>query len=172
MPQNDLAHGERLPDLQMPPFEPRPESLLAEYAERIDAGDFDGVGRLFADAVITDPTGAVVARGERGVADLFANTTRRFEDGTRKTKHVTTNSIVELSDDGRQAAVRSYFVVLQKVGEGPLQPIVAGRYHDQLELVDGPWAFRERRMLPEMFGDVSNHLLFDPSQLVAPDDPA
>jgi ketosteroid isomerase-like protein len=156
----------------MPPFDPRPESLLAEYAERIDAGDFEGVGRLFAEAVITDRTGSVVARGEQGVAGLFAATTRRFADGTPKTKHVTTNSIVEVSDDGRQAAVRSYFVVLQKVDDGPLQPIAAGRYHDQLELTDGRWAFRERCMLPEMFGDVSNHLLFDPSQLVDPGEPA
>jgi hypothetical protein len=39
-------------------------------------------------------------------------------------------------------------------------------------LVDGRWGFRKRRMIPEMFGDVSNHLLFDPSQLVAPDEPA
>jgi ketosteroid isomerase-like protein len=156
----------------MPIPDPRPESLLFEYAERIDAGDFDAVGRLFADAVITDPSGAVVARGEQAAAELFAATTRRFADGTPKTKHLTTNSIVELSDDGRRASVRSYFVVLQKVDGSPLQPIVAGRYHDQLELIGGRWRFRERCMLPEMFGDVSNHLLFDPSHLVDPGDSA
>jgi hypothetical protein len=142
---------------------------LATYAERIDAGDFDGVGELFARGVVADADGVELARGARAVTRLFESTTRRFPDGTPKTKHLTTNSIVELSEDGSTARVRSYFVVFQKVDAGPLQPIAAGRYHDQLERVDGSWEFRERRMVPEMFGDVSNHLLFDPSTLTERD---
>lgn len=142
-----------------------PEALLATYAERIDAGDFDGVGELFAAGVIADGDGTELARGARAVTRLFEATTRRFPDGTPKTKHLTTNSIVELAADGTTALVRSYFVVFQKVDDGPLQPIAAGRYHDRLEQVDGGWEFRERRMLPEVFGDVSNHLLFDPTTL-------
>lgn len=142
-----------------------PEALLATYAERIDAGDFDGVGELFAAGVIADADGNALARGAGAVTRLFEATTRRFPDGTPKTKHLTTNSIVEPAADGATARVRSYFVVLQKVDDGPLQPIAAGRYHDHLEQVDGGWEFRERRMLPEMFGDVSNHLLFDPTTL-------
>jgi hypothetical protein len=147
---------------------PRPEAPLAEYAELIDAGDFDGVGRLFAEATIADASGNAIATGPDEVAKLYRTTTRRFADGTPKTKHLTTNAIVDVSPDGREAAVRSYFVVLQQVDDGPLQPIAAGRYHDRVALVDGRWRFRERRMLPEMFGDVSNHLLFDPSDLVDP----
>lgn len=152
-------------DTEPPPSlhsSPRPEALLATYAERIDAGDFDGVGDLFARGVIKDAGGLELAQGARAVTRLFEATTRRFDDGTPKTKHLTTNSIVELSD-GDHATVRSYFVVFQKVDGGPLQPIAAGRYHDTLERTDGGWEFRERRMLPEMWGDVSNHLLFDPA---------
>jgi 3-phenylpropionate/cinnamic acid dioxygenase small subunit len=147
---------------------PRPESLLAEYAELIDAGDFEAVGGLFADAAITDADGSTIAIGADQVATLYRVTTRRFGDGTPKTKHVSSNAIVEESDDGSEATVRSYFVVFQQVDDGPLQPIAAGRYRDRVALVDGRWRFRERRMLPQMFGDVSNHLLFDPSDLVDP----
>jgi 3-phenylpropionate/cinnamic acid dioxygenase small subunit len=149
---------------------PRPETLLAHYAELIDAGDFEGVGALFADASITDATGQAIATGAHQVEKLYRTTTRRFADGTPKTKHLTTNAIVEESSDGSEATVRSYFVVFQQLDGGPLQPIAAGRYVDHLALVDGAWRFRERRMVPEMFGDVSNHLLFDPSDLVEPGD--
>jgi 3-phenylpropionate/cinnamic acid dioxygenase small subunit len=149
--------------------DPSPEALLAHYAERIDAGDFDGVGRLFADAAIVDPSGAVIATGADEVAALFRATTRRYEDGTPRTKHVTTNAIVELDDrDEHTAEVRSCFVVFQHAG-GSLQPIVAGRYTDQLELRDGAWRFRSRQMRPQLFGDVSGHLLFDVSVLTDPD---
>jgi hypothetical protein len=142
-----------------------PTELLARYAELIDAGDFDGVGRLFARGHIVDARGREVAVGRESVAELYRSTTRRFEDGTPRTKHLTTNAIVELAPGGGRAEVRSYFVVLQKVGDGPLQPIAAGRYHDRLAQSDTGWYFEERRMIPEMFGDVSNHLLFDPSLL-------
>lgn len=143
-----------------------PEALLARYAALIDAGDFDGVGRLFAGAVIEDPDGTVIAEGAEQVAALYRNTTRRFEDGTPRTKHLTTNHIVDVDPtDTSKAIVRSYFVVLQQVDDGPLQPIVAGRYHDRLAQVDGGWQFVTRRMIPRMFGDVSRHLLFDPSHL-------
>ena len=142
-----------------------PEALLARYAELIDAGDFDGVGRLFAHAVITDPSGSVVAQGASEVAALYRSTTRRFADGTPRTKHLTTNQIVALDDDGATALVRSYFVVLQQVDDGPLQPIVAGRYRDRLDHVNGTWRFASRQMLPALLGDVSKHLLFDVSRL-------
>jgi len=145
-----------------------PEALLARYAELIDAGDFDGIGALFADAAITDASGALVARGRAAVSSLYQSTTRRFEDGTPKTKHITTNTIVENSDDGLTARARSYFVVLQQVQDGPIEPIAAGRYHDKLVRLDNGWQFTERQMLPEMFGDVSQHLLFDASKLANP----
>jgi 3-phenylpropionate/cinnamic acid dioxygenase small subunit len=150
---------------------PRPEETLFRYAELIDAGDFDAVGELFDEAVVTDAHGAVIASGRAQVADLYRATTRRFDDGTPKTMHVTTNVIVESSGDEQVASVRSYYVVMQLVGSGPLQPIAGGRYHDRLELVDGAWRFRERKMIPEMFGDVSQHLLFDVSRIIDPEEP-
>jgi hypothetical protein len=151
----------------MTTIHPSPEALLADYAERIDAGDFDGVGRLFSHATIHDPSGATIATGPDEVRELFRATTRRYDDGTPRTKHVTTNAIVEIDDDGAGAEVRSCFVVFQHTN-GSLQPIVAGRYTDRMALVDGDWQFRSRRMRPELFGDVSNHLLFDVSAITGP----
>ncbi len=171
MPQPDLAHGERLPDLRCRP----PIHAPSPCSPNTPGASTRAISKGSAGCSPTESSPTLRApwssRGAEAAADLFAATTRRFADGTPRTKHLTTNSIVELSDDRRRADVRSYFVVLQQIDDGPLQPIAAGRYHDRLALVDDRWEFRERMMLPEMFGDVSNHLLFDPSQLVDPREP-
>lgn len=150
---------------------PTPEHLLAEYAERIDAGDFRGVGALFARGRILDGEGNLVAEGAERVTRLYEATTRRYPDGSPRTAHLTTNAIVDIAADGRTAEVRSSFVVLQQTDALGLQPIVAGRYRDHLEHVEGVgWRFTTRQMLPTMFGDVSHHLLFDVQVLTEPEE--
>lgn len=135
--------------------------LLARYAEAIDAGDFDTVGRLLSDATIEDATGNPIASGPDAIAALFAATTRRHADGTPATAHVITNTIVEPTGPG-EVEMRSRFTVFQAVADFPLQPVVVGRYVDRVGLVDGQWRFLRRRMIPERWGDVSSHLTFDP----------
>ena len=138
------------------------ERLLFEYAARIDAGDFAGVGALFADGAIAMADGTRIAVGAEAVEALYVATTRRYDDdGTPHTKHVTTNVSVDLDPTGDRAVVRSYFTVLQGLTDFPLQPIISGRYEDRVERVDGAWAFRERRMHPELYGDLSRHLLIE-----------
>lgn len=138
------------------------ERLLHEYAARIDAGDFAGVGALFADGAIAMADGTRIAEGAEAVEALYVATTRRYDDdGTPHTKHVTTNITVDLDLAGDRAAVRSYFTVFQGLADFPLQPIISGRYEDLVERLDGTWAFRERRMHPELHGDLSRHLLIE-----------
>ena len=135
------------------------ENLIAEYAERIDAGDFAGLGRLLRHASI----GAVGEEGSLTGADaverLFAATTRRYEDGTPKTRHVTTNIWMEVDEEAGLAASRSSFTVLQAVPGLALQPIVVGRYEDRFARVGSSWRFAERRFRIDLWGDVSHHLL-------------
>ena len=134
--------------------------LVHLYAERIDAGDFAGVGALFADAAILGPDGTPVARGADEARRLYERTTRRYEDGTPRTKHVTSNLIVEVDGGGEEARARSYFTVFQAVpGALALQPIVAGRYHDVFARSGDTWRFRERRMFVDLVGELGRHLL-------------
>jgi hypothetical protein len=135
------------------------EALIFDYADRIDRGDFAAVGALFADGAVAGPDGTPIARGQAAVQRLYERTTRRYEDGTPRTKHVTTNLRIELDLGRGEAGAQSYFTVLQALPGFPLQPIVAGRYADRFAEQAGAWRFRERRMFLDLVGDVSRHLL-------------
>ena len=56
---------------------------------------------------------------------------------------------------GRGSA--SYFTVLQQTDDLPLQPIVVGTYQDRFTKVNGSWQFSERRMMPDLFGQMQAH---------------
>ena len=138
------------------------ENLLYTYAERIDAGDFVGVGELLADCKIVTAEGQVIAAGAEAICGLYEQTTRRYpDDGTPHTQHVITNVIVEIDDQGDQAAARSRFTVLQALPDLPLQTIVAGRYFDAFERSPSGWHFRERCMKVEHLGQLEQHLLIE-----------
>src|SRR6185436_7798566 len=72
------------------------ERLLYMYAERLDAGDFAGVGALFADGEIRAGDQGSGIRGADAVRGLYAATVRLHGDGTPRTKHVTTNVVVDV----------------------------------------------------------------------------
>ncbi len=134
-------------------------NLVARYAELVDDGDFDGVADLLADAGVGDGDGSALLRGRDAIAAMFRDTTRRYADGTPRTKHVTTNLILEVDAEAGRAAARSYWTVLQAVEGLPLQPILAGRYHDRFARSGGAWRFTERRYSIDLVGDVSRHML-------------
>jgi 3-phenylpropionate/cinnamic acid dioxygenase small subunit len=138
----------------------RIENLLYTYAERIDAGDLDGVADLFAHGRIAAAPG-VVMEGRDAVRSLYASSTRLHDDGTPKTKHVTTNAIIEVDEEAGTATSRSYYTVLQATDELPLQPIITGRYRDTFHRIDGEWWFDTREMVVDQTGDLSHHLLFE-----------
>jgi 3-phenylpropionate/cinnamic acid dioxygenase small subunit len=135
-------------------------NLVFRYAELIDAGDFDGIGELFSDAVVTSEGADAKWRGAQEIRGMYLNSTRRYEDGTPHTKHVTTNLMIDVDDAREHATCRSYFTVFQQTDEVPLQPIVSGRYHDEFaRAVD--WRFTRRHMIVDLVGDLSKHLLFE-----------
>ncbi len=138
------------------------ETLIMTYAERVDLGDFAGVGALFAHATYRAAHGGDVhtQTGAAAVQATFEGMVRRYPDGTPRTKHVTTNVVVEL--DGDAATARSYYLVLQQTDDLALQPIIAGRYHDRFERVDGTWRFADRLIHSDLIGDLGHHLRADP----------
>jgi len=134
-------------------------NLIARYAELIDAGDFDAVGELLSRAAVGGPDGSSLLTGRDALTSLFTSTARRYPDGTPGTKHVTTNLILDIDEECGTASARSYWTVLQAVPGLPLQPILAGRYHDRFTRDQNVWQFSERRYLVELKGDVSHHMI-------------
>lgn len=139
------------------------ENLLYTYAARIDAGDLDGVAELFRHGRIHGQEGGppgTVFEGYDGVRGLYEMATRLHEDGTPRTRHVTTNAIIEVDEAAGTATCRSYYHVLQATPELPLQTIIAGRYADTFHRVEGAWWFDTRTMYVDLTGDLSHHLKF------------
>jgi hypothetical protein len=131
-------------------------NLIAKYAERVDTGDFVGVGVLFAAGVFIG-SGAPV-HGREAVEKMLRDTVILYEDGTPRTHHVTTNLAVDIDEEAGTAAARSYVTVFQALPDFPLQPVAAGRYSDRFERRDGSWRFAERHVRIHLVGDVSRHL--------------
>jgi len=139
------------------------ERIVYGYADRVDAGDFAGVAALFARARYKgggpDDPGV---EGAAPVQKIFETMVRRYDDGTPRTKHVTTNLVIDVDDAAGTASTRSYYTVFQQVADTPLQPIVAGRYHDRFAILDGEWWLVERVIFCDLVGDISRHLTIDP----------
>ena len=136
------------------------ENLVYAYAERIDAGDLAGVAELFRHGRIEAAPG-VVLEGVDAVRKLYESSTRLYDDGTPRTRHVTTNVIVEVDDGADTAAARASYTVVQQTDELSLQPIIVGRYRDTFHRVGGEWCFDTREMFVDLTGDLSQHLLFE-----------
>ena len=137
-------------------------NLMFTYAERIDGGDFDGIGELFARARILDADGNLQGEGRDGVKAIYDRSTQLYDDGTPMTQHVTTNLIFEFADDGRSADVRSRFTVMQQLPDFPLQCIITGYYEDRFAWDDETgWHFVQRQMKPKLLGDLSRHLKYE-----------
>ena len=132
-------------------------ALVYQYAELLDAGDLDGVAALFEHATWGSGTRTERMRGSAEVRRMYDGVVL-YDDGTPRTKHVITNLVIEHDEGSTSATARSYFTVLQAVDGLTLQPIIAGRYHDRFEQVDGQWRFAERIIHPDLHGDLSKHM--------------
>lgn len=130
-------------------------ALIHAYAERLDSGDLDGLAELFADSTWRSQGRPEVFRGVEQVRKMYNGVI--LYDGRPCTKHVITNVSI-VSDRSEVATARSYFTVLQATPDLPLQPIIAGSYHDEFARVDGAWRFSDRMIIVDLVGDLSHHM--------------
>ena len=81
------------------------ENLIATYAELVDDGDFAGLGAMLADATFTG-SGALVS-GPDAIEKMFRDTLIVYDDGTPRTRHVTTNVAIEADEEAGTAVSRA-----------------------------------------------------------------
>jgi hypothetical protein len=139
------------------------ENLVYAYAERMDAGDLDGVAALFAHGRICGVENGppeTVFEGAQRVRQMYEMAVRFYDDGSPKTKHLTTNVQVYVDAVAGTAHGSSYYCVTQATPDLPLQVIVTGHYRDTFHRIDGVWWFDTRIMYIDQVGDTSQHLKF------------
>ncbi len=131
--------------------------LVHRYCTLIDDGDFAGFAELFANGtwvVEGDPSGGDAGRD--AVLARLSDNVIRYDGGRPNTKHITSN--LDIQVDGDTATGTCYVTVLQAVPpDFPLQPIFSGHYTDRFERGEDGWRFAERRIRPDLVGDLSRH---------------
>jgi hypothetical protein len=127
-------------------------SMVYRYCELFDTGQLDEFAAQF-------------EHGQWHKADRGAAAARQWIDdhvhlyeGLPRTKHVTTNLLVEVDEETGTAVAQSYITVLQALPDFPLQPIFAGRYRDRFARVDGRWCWTRREVIGDLYGEVSHHV--------------
>ncbi len=118
----------------------------------------------FAEGRVTaadDAPPEATCEGRDRVLEMYRAATRLYEDGTPRTRHTTTNAIIEVDDESGVGSSRSYYTVLQQTDALPLQPIISGHYHDTFQRIEGCWWFDTRIMFIDLLGDLSHHLLYE-----------
>ena len=130
--------------------------LMNSYGFTIDTGDLDGFASLFAHGEWT-MEGAKPNSGKQEMLALLSNV-KIYEDGTPKTKHVTSNVDLTINEAAGTASSECYVTVFQQTEDFPLQAIFSGHYFDNFERVNGSWRFAKRLIRHSLVGDMSAHL--------------
>jgi hypothetical protein len=135
--------------------EDRIARLIFAYCWRLDAADFEGMASLFDNGTWhIDPETA--CHGKEEVRDWLEKNLIVHGDklGTR---HIISNIVTDVADDGETAVSSSYVHVTQVTEEFPLQLISQARYQDSFAKTNGEWHFVDRRVLTDGIGDMSHH---------------
>lgn len=103
--------------------------LIHSYAWLVDDGDLAGVADLLARATVIGGDGPPVS-GRDAIERSYRDVLVLHQDGTPRTRHVLSGTIVEVDADAGEATARSYFTALQAVPGLALQPVACGRYYD------------------------------------------
>ena len=131
-------------------------ALVHAYPRLQDGADFEGIGKLFAKGRFSSTMG-----GSLGGAELAADRARGIrlhEDGTPRTRILTTNLMIDIDQAAATARARSYNAMLKQPPGEPLSVVGAGRYHDEFVREDGEWRFEERVSRFDLSGDVGGFL--------------
>jgi hypothetical protein len=121
------------------------------------------------------PGAPLVMHGGKSFGDAFRASTLDY-DGTPMVQYAAVNIVVEVDDSLDLATCRSYYFILQGLGDHdyanpehprdfPLQPIGCGRYIDTYRSTER-WQIIEREIYSDIRGDFSRHMRLSPVQML------
>lgn len=143
-------------------------NLIYRYAEAVDGGRFEILNELFAHATLRFALGTGEPRRSipgTSAASMYRDGIILYADGTPRTRHVTTNTIIDVDEADGRATASSYLTTLQQVPGRSIEVIATARYEDTFERIDGSWRFSERLIRQssmngvdrDFIGDMSHH---------------
>lgn len=128
--------------------------LIYTFCHRLDGTDLAGAAALFAGARWQlSPDVICHGAGEH----LAALQVIRVYGDRLGTRHVVSNLIVDVAEDGGTARSVSYVDLIQVTENFPLQLIFQGRYLDTFVFDEGSWRFQERVVDADGVGDMRAH---------------
>ncbi|MBT2586475.1 nuclear transport factor 2 family protein [Arthrobacter sp. ISL-95] len=128
--------------------------LIYTYCHRLDGADLAGAAALFEKARWQLSPEVVCQGAEEHLAALQVIRVYGDRLGTR---HVVSNLLIDVAEDGETAKSVSYVDSIQVTKDFPLQLIFQGRYLDSFVFEDGAWRFQERVVDADGVGDMSAH---------------
>jgi hypothetical protein len=135
------------------------EQLIYRMGYALEAGDFDAVGELLAHATFgADKIGRRMFRGKDEITSQYARTNVVYPEGGRRTKEIYSNVLVDIDIDAGTAQSVTSFTVAQQVPGEPFALLVAGRYEDEWERVDGRWRWSDRYVVAQYHNDLGRHM--------------
>jgi hypothetical protein len=125
----------------------------------LEDGDFDGVADLLSEATFgADILGRKAFRGREEIREQYRRTNVTYPGRGRATKEVYSNVLVDIDlVAGTASSITSYTVAQQPPGE-VFELIVAGRYEDEWQLVDGEWKWTDRYIKVQFRNDLTRHM--------------
>jgi 3-phenylpropionate/cinnamic acid dioxygenase small subunit len=114
--------------------------LLVRYCRYLDDGRYDDLAELFTPDGVLDAMG-VRAEGRSAVREFFP--TEAPAVGRPSSCHLLSNVMVDI--DGDSARAESNWTLIQRDETGQMGIVLAGRYSDELQQIDGEWYLSHRR---------------------------
>jgi len=123
--------------------------ILIDYHWNMDMRDFDAYAALFAKNGVWT-SGDQVHTGPAEIRKMMVGIFGEPKPGqpNRRSIEITTNP--EITIDGDHAHARSRHLLIWRGPDGSPQPMLAGRYEDELIREDGMWKIAKRTDFPVM----------------------
>ena len=135
------------------------QKLINQYSFTLDSGDLKEFAALFKEAS-WHFDGSEPVHGSKDLYDQVLTRVILYEDGTPRTRHMTTNLDIRVDEEAGRAECQRYVVVIQQADDFPLQVIYSGEYFDEFtRQPNGDWRYSKLTIRKPLFGDLSRHLL-------------
>ncbi len=135
-------------------------ALCYRYTFALDEGDFRTVAAILGDGVLRPSMPGVVGEpidGPEEIERFYAEQVVTYKNGDPRTRHLISNQLIELAEDGLSASSRCYFTVLQRAPGHEYQIVVGGQYHDRFRKTGGVWRFTEKTIQVDHLNRIELH---------------